>query len=109
LKNRIIPLFDSPDFKQAVILDGVNYVLRIQWNTRCSFWTMSIFDGNETIVRAGIKLVPMYPLRAQYNDPRLPPGEFVLVDTSQSANQEIGRHDFGTGRNVELWYVGVTE
>jgi len=101
----IVPLFDSPDFKQAVVLDGVNYVLRIQWNTAGGFWSMSVYDANETLIRAGIKLVQWYPLRLQYNDPRLPPGEFVLVDTSTEANLPIGRNDFGTGRNVELWYI----
>lgn len=108
MKQRIIPLFDSPDFKQGVILDGKNYVLRIQWNTRGEFWSMSIYDGNETLLRAGIKLVQWYPLREQYNNPELPPGEFVLVDTSKEASLEIGRHDFGSGRNVELWYTGIS-
>ncbi len=106
MRQRIIPLFDTPAFRQAVILDGRNYILRISWNTRGEFWSMSIYDGNETLLRAGIKLVQWYPLRAQYNDPALPPGEFLLIDTSKEANQEIGRHDFGTGRNVELWYIG---
>ena len=103
---RVISLFNSPDFKQAVVLDGNNYILRIQWNTRTEFWSMSIYDSNETLLRANIKLVQWYPLRAQYNNPDLPAGEFMLIDSSNEANLEIGRNDFGTGRNVELWYAG---
>ncbi len=51
MRQRIIPLFDTPAFRQAVILDGRNYILRISWNTRGEFWSMSIYDGNETLLR----------------------------------------------------------
>ena len=107
--KRIIPLFNSPDFKQSIVLDGTAYVIRIQWNTVGEFWTMSIYDGNETLIRAGIKLVQWFPLLKQYNDAGLPPGDFVVVDTSKEANLEIGRNDFESGRKVQLWYVGVSE
>ena len=104
--QRLISLYDSARFKQSVVLDGVSYILVVSWNTRGEFWTLDIYDSDENLLRANLKLVLWYPLKAQYNDVLLPPGEFVLMDASTSTyNQDPGRHDFGTGRNLELWYI----
>lgn len=104
--QRIISLFDSARFKQTVAIDGVNYVLEIFWNTRGEFWTMNIRDVNENLLQANIRLVLFYPLTAQYNNASIPQGKFVLTDTGASTySTDPGRHDFGVGRNLELWYI----
>jgi hypothetical protein len=71
---------------------------------------MNIYDTNDNLLRGNIQLVLWYPLKAQYNDVSLPPGEFVLMDSSTSTySQNPGRHDFGVGRKLELWYLSVSE
>jgi hypothetical protein len=102
----IIPLFDNANFSESVTLDDVNYGFSFQYNTRGDFWSMSIFDGNGNLILANIKLVVWFPLTLRYNNPALPTGTFILCDPSASTqNIEPGRHDFTSGRKLELLYV----
>ncbi len=103
-----IPLFDNANFTETVSLDGQNYDLAFCWNIRGEFWSMDISDGNGTLIQSGIRLVIWYPLKLQYTNPALPKGEFLLVDPSATTqNVEPGRHDFTTGRKLDLLYVSA--
>jgi hypothetical protein len=108
----VIPLFDDGRFSQTVALDGANYGLALAWNNRGQYWSMSISDGNGNLLKTGIRLNIQYPVKLQYNNAGLPSGDFLLMDPSDTTwTLEAGRHDFTTGRKLELWYVnkiGVT-
>jgi len=106
-----IPMSETPAFKQETTLDGRPYILEFRWNTRGSFWTMSISDRDETVLVSDLKLVIAFPLKMRHiSDNRLPPGEFFCIDTQLSTMMnDPGRNDFIQDRKLELVYVGEGE
>lgn len=44
------------------VLNGVPVTLRFKWNTRFSFWAVSISDRQNGLIVAGLKLVRDYSL-----------------------------------------------
>lgn len=84
---RVIPLRGSstaPTVRQTVVLDGVLYLLELQWNGREGCWFMHIFDANSVPVALGIKLVVNTRLGARVRDRRMPKGFLMLLDPSGS-------------------------
>lgn len=60
------------------VLDGTPVILRFKWNTRFSFWSMSIYDRQGEPLLMGIKLVRDFPLLDRLNLTNIP-GDFTLV------------------------------
>lgn len=60
------------------VLDGLPVLLRFKWNTRFSFWSLSIYDRQSVPILLGIKLVRDFPLldALQLTDIQ---GDFTLV------------------------------
>lgn len=44
------------------VLNGVPVTLRFKWNTRFSFWSVSIYDRQNALIIAGLKLVRDFSL-----------------------------------------------
>lgn len=95
----ILPTFQtsSPRYKYHISLDGIIYYLNFNWNTRESAWYMDIANSSETLILAGIKLVPDYRLLKQYKAIEgLPAGDFLLVDSKQDdQNSQVTFDNFG--------------
>jgi hypothetical protein len=104
-----IPMIDYPFFTVDVVLDGAKLTFAFLWNTRASFWAMSISDANGTVLVSGVRLVCFYPLLTQYqHNKALPQGLLCVIDENQNtAKQEPGRYDFVSGRKLELSYAGT--
>lgn len=85
---------DEPSYKIRVDLEGIDYVLRFNFNERMNRWVMGIYDAEETPIILGIALVVNYSLLRIYTVEGMPPGEMILFDTSEK-NQECGRNDLG--------------
>ena len=101
-----IRMFDSSNFTERIVLDNNVFVLGFKWNTRSLYWSMDIYDSNNVLLLAGTKLTICYPVKAQHVSASLPSGDFVLIDPNENTQtQEPGRHDFTTGRKLELCYV----
>lgn len=102
-----IPFRDSPSFTQSITLNGVEYILRFDWNTRGAFWSMSIYDNTETLILAGIRMVIGWPLLDSHTAiTNIPDGQFVVYDSNPLTHlQEPGRYDFVSGRNLELLFI----
>ena len=73
---------NTPSQEQTSTLDGVEYILRIDWNARDQSWTLGIYDLNEVPLTLGIKLVASLPLLRRELNPALPPGQLWIVDDS---------------------------
>lgn len=56
----LVPEF--PDQKINVVLDDFSATLRIQWNERYGFWTLSIYTRDQQPVIEGVKMVRDFPL-----------------------------------------------
>lgn len=92
---------DWPHYLFETELEGQNYNFELRWFERDTFWQFSILDNDRTPIVAR-KLVLGAPILRRSTDSRLPPGDFVLFDTS-GANSPPTINDLGT--RVQLWYL----
>lgn len=97
-----------PYYSQTTKLDGRDYLLRFAFNEREAAWRLSILEPDETPLLLGLKLVANWPLLRHYHhDPRLPPGELMVVDLTGEATVP-GLDELGEGKRCELTYFDTT-
>lgn len=107
MATKIISWRDFSDFKQSLKLDNVVYTLRARWNTVHEFWTIDLYDSNDTPLLMGQKLVFNTDILARYTDTRLPPGQLFCIDAGNELQKlnKIGRNDLGV--NAFLVYEEI--
>lgn len=76
-----LPLFNSPDYRYTVALEGDYYTLRFTYNEIMSLYTLMILDSNKNAILAGVGVVPFYPITLDYVVPGLT-GSFILIPIS---------------------------
>jgi hypothetical protein len=107
----IIPVFNniSSKFTIQIELDAITFILSFRWNVRGQAWYMNIFDKDNNLLKAGIKLVAKYSLLKQYRAVEgLPPGEFILADAEDDPlSGPMGFENFGT--RYQLLYFNRSE
>lgn len=81
-------------FEQTITLEGINYLMRIYWNTRDEAWYLDLFLTDDTPVICGLKLVVNYDFTGFYVQENVPPGMFMLYDDTNS-EVPCGREDLG--------------
>ena len=97
---------DIPAYDFQAELDGVLYTLGFSYNTRAGYWTMDIFDSNETPILVGIRVISGWLLTNRFVMAGLPPGDFLVYDTS-GKNEDPLQADFGTTKI--LLYADASE
>jgi hypothetical protein len=88
---------------QLTQLDGREYLLRFRWMDRRSVWSLNIYDQDENPLALGIVLKVSWPLLRRFQDPRLPPGLLMCLDTSGKDLDPRAATDLGT--RVILMYT----
>ncbi len=79
----IVPTSQTSEFySQQTTLDGQLYTLQFKWNRREESWYLDILTDLEDPIQYGIKIVCDWPLGRLQQDPRMPPGLLMAVDTS---------------------------
>lgn len=75
-----IPLFEqTTDQTLTVELEGNPYRMRILWNERFGYWSLSLYTvAGEPLVE-GIKMVTNYDLTSRFKDERMPYGALYFV------------------------------
>lgn len=102
-----IPFSTLPDFSETITLDNAVWVLRFQWNSKFSFWSMSI--GNATgVIVDGIRLVPDLLLLQCHGKDNLPAGDF-LIFSPNATSAPIGRNNLGQTHDFRLYYLTAGE
>lgn len=67
----VMPLFNDWDYNYQISLEGNSYLVRIYYNERMQGWGFDLaLEGGGNIV-VGERLVPHYPLLADYVKPNL--------------------------------------
>lgn len=104
-----IPILEGAAYQQQrIALDGAIYTLGFAWNQWASFWTLSLWDSEESPIVLGLRIVCDWPLLRYYRyDRRCPPGEFFAHDLTGN-RAPPGLDDFGIGKRVELTYYAQT-
>lgn len=91
-----------------VLLDGQRYELRFTWNTRFSYWAISMFEQvSGTALFQGRRMALGVNHLRQVASPLRPGGALVVVDTS-GQGLSPGRGDLRSGR-VKLVYRTAAE
>jgi len=95
-----------PAYTFFAVLDGVTYGFDVLWNDRSATFFMDITDvqGNEIV--AGAKVVLGTTLFGRSPAVAMPPGQFILVDTS-GADLDAGLNDLGN--RVQVVYYSASE
>lgn len=85
-------------------LEGVEYLLRFYWSTRNTKWYMSMFNQNNEPIALWMALnVDVAPLRRFRANTNIPPGIFVVVDTTGKGEEITAPEEFGA--RVILTYI----
>lgn len=97
---------DVSSYVQRTTLDGVEYVLRFDWNDREGRWYMTLADRDGEPIANGVKVVCGWPLLRRSADARAPAGMLMAVDQS-GQGLDPGLSELG-GR-VPLVYFDAAE
>lgn len=94
---------DALYYDQLTQLEGFEYLLTFIWSDAENAWYMNMSDQDGNLIAAGIRLVCGVPLLRAFHDPRLPPGEFFVVDMNDTGNDLDAPGDLQV--NFPLVYV----
>lgn len=98
-----IPLLaETSDQVVYVELDGNPYVIRVLWNERFGYFSLSISEADQTPILVNIKMVKNFPLTRRFQDLRLPFGSLFFVQEKGNAARP-GYSDLAT--NCNLYYI----
>ncbi len=89
-----------PSYDYRAVLDNIEYRVVLQYDQRPDRWYLSLFDADDVLIWAGLKLVPDFPLNFRHRNARGPDGILVLIDREKSGLQcgfeDLGRRFFLT-------------
>ena len=96
--------FEPASNNMVVSLDGTPYDLKFYFNLRRAVWYMSIRTQDKEDIIQGVPLFVGWPPLERFKDTRLPPGMFMVLDTSDK-NLDPTFEDFGN--RVKLLYIEI--
>lgn len=85
---------ETTDQLVSVELDGNPYILRVLWNERFGYFTLSIMEANEAPLLTNVKMVKNYPLIGRFKNELLPFGDLYFIQEKGSASRP-GYSDLG--------------
>lgn len=103
---QIIPFKGESKFEMQIEIDGVIYIIKIQWNSLNEYWSMSIYNRNDDPLILGVKVVNNYDLLSQYVIEGLPKGNLICQSVIDEWGK-IGRFDMG--QKSDLFYYSQGE
>lgn len=94
---------------QLVSVDlGVNpYVLRVLWNERFQYFSLSVMTADKESILTNAKMVKNSPITAQFRDLKLPVGNLYLVQESGDPIANVNYDSLGL--NFGLYYFEADE
>lgn len=98
-----IPLLaQTSDQVLSIDLGGNPYILRVVWNERFGYFSLSVSESDETPILINVKMVKNYPLTAKFKDTRLPFGGLFFIQ--EKGNSENPTYD-DLAVNCNLYYI----
>jgi len=92
---------ETTDQLVSVELDGNPYILRVLWNERFGYFSLSVLTDDEQPILTNIKMVKNYSLIGRFKDTRLPFGDLYFVQEKGIAARP-GYNDLAV--NCGLYY-----
>lgn len=97
-----IPLqAETTDQLVSIELDGNPYILRVLWNERFGYFSLSVNAADDTPILTNIKMVKNYPLIGRFKSDLLPAGDIYFVQEKGNADRP-GYSDLAV--NFGLYY-----
>lgn len=84
-----------------VELDGNPYILRVLWNERFGYFSLSISTADEVAILKNIKMVKNFPLIGKFKSNLLPFGDLYFVQVKGKVDRPA-YEDLGV--NFDLYY-----
>jgi hypothetical protein len=102
--SQTIPTLQQPYYSIRTRLDGLDYKLDFRYNTRAERFYLNLYDAEDVLVLAGLKLVTGVLLLAYYHHlPGVPAGEIVVTATgADDSSPKLG--ELGAGLRCVLTY-----
>lgn len=99
LKISLLP--NVTDQFLSIEIDENPYILRVLWNERFGYFSLSVFEADNTPILVNVKMVKNYPITEQFKDTRLPFGSFYFVQ-EKGTNERPTFEDLAV--NCNLYY-----
>lgn len=101
-----LPLYSEPYYEYRIALEDEARVVTFRWQDRTSSWYLDVKQDDLTPVVLGIKLVPYYPILADYQLQELGVnGYFVLVDSGDFITDKLSASPEALAQYYRLFYV----
>lgn len=81
-----IPIKNDPNHTIVIELDNKIYKLGFLYNTKATFWSITLWDENDNLLLSNIKIVANYPLIFPYKNANLPTGDFICQISDKTAS-----------------------
>lgn len=100
----ILPLIPSEfNYTFDTVLSDITYTFDVRWNARQGAWYFDLIDQDGAMIIAGSKIMlGTFPGRRS-NDPRFPPGVFIVYDNAKSG-EDAAFDDLGV-RVIVAYYT----
>lgn len=95
---------DANDSVFSVPLDDVKYKIRMIWNKEGQFWSLHLWDANNNVIVANMRVVPNFPLLMNHHVKNTPRGELIVLTNKAS----VTRDSFADG-SATLIYTTAKE
>jgi len=100
-----IPLLaDTTDQLVDVVLSDNPYTLRILWNEKYGYFSLSIYARDGAVILENIKMVKNYPLISRFKNTLLPIGDLYFIDNKNKHSRAL-YESVGTGDYSLVYYV----
>jgi len=102
-----LPLVPSvPNYRFSSVLNGVQYIFDVRWNTRDEAWYFDLLSEDETPIRSGIKIVLGTSLGASSTAAFFQNNILVALDLSK-AGRDAELDDLGT--RVRVFWSSIDD
>ena len=93
----------EPHFKFFCDLDGRSYGLEFHWNADAAAWFLTVRTSDDTILRAGIRVVVDAALGGRVSTESFWPGLLIAQDSTDRHEDPL-RDDLSSGRTLLLYF-----
>lgn len=107
--SQTIPTLQQPYYSLRTRLDGQDYTLEFIYSTRAERFYLNLYDAEETLLVAGLKLLSSVALLGYYHHiPGVPAGE-IMVTATGADDSSPTLFELGPGLRCVLTYFPVAE
>lgn len=76
---------NTTDQLVSVELDGNPYIMRVLWNERFGYFSLSVLTADEQPILTNVKMVKNFPLIGRFQNTLLPAGDLYFVQEKGNA------------------------